>query len=243
MEDRVFGIAVRRRLLMKGARLLGVPSVVTQCPNRAKNGTVCGATVEADMRHALTCQSGGGRNTRHNAVRDFLARWVQERVDSTVLTEQIVSQWARKHGELVEQAQLDVTWNQPGRKHCIDVVLVAPDDGSEAVERVRADRPGLAAKRAEEAKHRRYPTAHGTPRLTPFAIEHMGRVGDEARTWLRELVRRTDEDPHGSVDSVAFWQGLSAVVQSACVEQLLVMCAPCDGAAQMGAPCGGAAQT
>ena len=86
---------------------------------------------------------------------------------------------------------------------------------------MRANKPGVAAKKAEDTKHRRYQAAPGTPHLTAFAVENMGRVGDEVRAWVKEHVQRPEDDPTGSVDATRFWQGLAAVLQSSCAEQIL----------------------
>ena len=150
-----------------------------------------------------------------------MTKWLQQRVEGQVLREQTMPQWTRRTGGQDQHAVLDVVWQEAGTQRCLDVVITAPDDGSEQVERMRANRAGAAAKKAEDSKHRRYPAAPGTPHLIAFAVENMGRAGEEARAWVKEHVVRSDDDPTGSVDATRFWQGLSAVVQSCCAEQIL----------------------
>ena len=59
-----------------------------------------------------------------------------------------------------------------------------------AARRAAARRAGEAARRAERAKHTRYPGE----RLTAFALETGGRLGGEARAWLLALARELPED-------------------------------------------------
>ena len=53
-----------------------------------------------------------------------------------------------------------------------------------------AREPGEAARRAERQKHERYPG----PELTAFVVELPGRLGGEARQWLKERVQQLSED-------------------------------------------------
>ena len=53
-----------------------------------------------------------------------------------------------------------------------------------------AKRDGEAARRGEREKHLRYPG----DRLVPFVLECGGRLGGEARQWLRSHVAELPED-------------------------------------------------
>ena len=53
-----------------------------------------------------------------------------------------------------------------------------------------ARKPGEAARRAERTKHERYPGEA----LTAFAVELPGRLGAEAREWLKQQVRQLPSD-------------------------------------------------
>ena len=55
------------------------------------------------------------------------------------------------------------------------------DAGSGAAVRAAAKKDGVPSTRAEQEKHARYPVSG----LVAFAVEGCGRLGGEARSWLR----------------------------------------------------------
>ena len=217
----MYRLALRRRLLMEGSRLLQGLGSQTLCQNTSKQGVVCGATIEPDQHRAIACETGGARTHRHDRVRDLLARWLAARVPGRVLTEQRVPQWQRTRHGVVEQAVLDVVWLSGEKVHAIDVTIVSADSAEESEERARAERPGQASVSAANEKRRRYPAAPGTPALTPFVIEVGGRIGVEARALVQRHLDWSEGEAGASADAVAFWQELSAVLQTAVGEQLL----------------------
>ena len=227
MHPDTYRLALRRRLLMEGHRLLRGLQPQTHCRNTSREGAVCGAALEPDQHHAVACERGGARVARHNRVRDLLARWLAKRSSGRVLTEQTVPQWQRRRRnpttglEDVETAVLDIAWTARGVSRAVDVVVVSSDTADDRIERARAAKAGLAAEEAARAKERRYPPGPLTPLLTPFAVECGGRVGDAARRLILDYVDRADGDSGASADALAFWQELSATLQTAVVEQLL----------------------
>ena len=229
MHPELYRISLRRRLLMEGARLLRGLEPQTHCRNTSLTGALCGAILEPDQHHALACETGGRRVARHDRVRDLLARWLARRVSAWVQKEQVVPQW-RRHRRVVvdgaattrvESAVLDVVWSCRGAARAVDVVVVSPDSADEREERARAEKPGLAAEGAAREKRRRYPPGPSTPLLIPFAIETGGRVGSAARQLILDHLDRSEGEAGASADAVAFWQELSAVLQTGVAEQLL----------------------
>eukprot|EP00975_Prorocentrum_lima_P045319 9489756-Prorocentrum_lima.AAC.1 len=61
--------------------VVGAP---TLCSNVIlQTGDKCGTALKTNpLHHLLTCRCGPGRIARHNRLRDFLAKWIQERTDS-----------------------------------------------------------------------------------------------------------------------------------------------------------------
>ena len=74
---------------------------------------------------------------------------------------------------------------------------------------------GEAARRGEREKHARYPGS----RLVPFVVETGGRLGGEARLWLRNQVRQLPEDQQTSELARAY-RLVSCAVQGQIARQL-----------------------
>ena len=79
-----------------------------------------------------------------------------------------------------ERAILEIEYVASDGRHWLDVTVRHPAAGDTASVRAAARKDGEASRRAERAKHERYPGAQ----LTLFAVESPGRLGAEARLWL-----------------------------------------------------------
>ena len=123
--------------------------------------------------------------------------------------------------ERVELAVLDVKWCEKGTWHVVDVVVTSPDSTDPREERARAAHAGLAAEDAARGKQLRYPPGPTTPLLTPFAVETGGRLGEAARQLVLDRLDRRDGEAGASADAAAFWQELSATLQTGVAEQIL----------------------
>ena len=97
----------------------------------------------------------------------------------------------------------------------LDVTIRHPAAGSTSHVRAAARKDGEASRRAERAKHERYPC----PRLTPFAVELPGRLGAEARLWLLGQVRELPQDQQHFELSRAY-KVISCAVQGDAARQL-----------------------
>ena len=67
--DANFATSMRRRL--------GLPvraGAATRCQNKRADGSACGQELDAEGHHPAHCACGGGRNRRHDSVRDSLPR-------------------------------------------------------------------------------------------------------------------------------------------------------------------------
>ncbi|CAK0810188.1 unnamed protein product, partial [Prorocentrum cordatum] len=115
-----------------------------------------------------------------------------------------------------ERARLDFVFNdQNAQRAYVDVCVPAASSTCPELLRARAARDGAAAARAEDGKRLRYPG----PDLVPFAIEALGRLGDDAVALLRACA---PEDPvERSRVLGSAWQSLSALLQTRNAELLL----------------------
>ena len=84
-----------------------------------------------------------------------------------------------------------------------------PLAGSPAEVQRAAKRAGEAARRGEREKHTRYP-GDG---LTAFAVESYGRVGAEARQWLKKLATELPDDVR-TAEMTRAYKVISCAVQS-----------------------------
>jgi len=171
----------------------------------------------------MVCQSGGGVMKRHarleQAVGGLIRRWTSQ----DPLFEQRVPSWDRTRRrasgeEFIERAILDVEYNDiDDSRRWIDVSvrLAAPGNAGEVDAAAR--RAGEAARKGERDKHVRY---HGE-QLTAFVVECGGRLGGEARQWLRRHVDDLPRDMQ-TTESVRAYKVISCAVQSRIARQLRV---------------------
>ena len=114
------------------------------------------------------------------------------------LFEQRVPQWdreRRRHSaseDPLERAVLDVEYTEQNERRWIDVSIRHAAAGDAADVARAARRKGEAARRGERCKHDRYP---GNT-LTAFVVEAHGRLGGEARQWIRRMVAVLPDDEH-----------------------------------------------
>ena len=171
--------------------------------------------------HGATCQPGGGVVRRHGhvarAVGSLAARWSH----CTPRYEQRVPAWdrprvlTRANEDPVERAILDVEYADADGRRWIDVTVRHPVAGDTAAVYTASRRPGEAARRAEREKHHRYPG----DRLTAFVVEATGRLGGEARQWLKAHVRELPADTQAAELARAY-RVVSCAIQRQVAQQL-----------------------
>jgi len=223
MEDELWSTALRQRLGLARAECnhRQLPLAATTCCNKTSGGTACNAGLDETGFHSTTCQSGGGVMRRHfnlaAATAGLLKRWTHE----SPLLEQRVPTWDRprrnpgRADDPLERALLDIEFTEQSERRWIDVSVRHPAAGT-AADRARAARkPGEAARRGEKDKHERYPG----PQLTAFVVELPGRLGGEARQFLKDQVQRLPADQWTYELSRAY-RVISCTVQSYCARQL-----------------------
>ena len=226
LDDDRLRVCVRARLRMSHPAhdYAATTTPPTHCNRRTQNGALCGETLDARALHAATCPSGPAATEGHNAIRDWLARWLQAVCGIAADTEQFEPRWdyrkpnGTREGKLI-RARLDVVCtDHKGVRTFIDVVGThAGGSGllGEPELRMRAQEDGRAAHQAVVGKRCRYPP-HKVPgcSLVPFAFEGLGRLSEEARGFLRAMT------PSPASLGCAY-QELSYLVQRRLAESLL----------------------
>jgi len=116
----------------------------------------------------------------------------------------------------VERAVLDVEYADDTERKWLDVTTRHPAAGTAADAAAAARKAGAASRRAERAKHERYPGQQ----LTAFVVELPGRLGGEARQWLRQQVVRALPQDLWTAELNRAYKVVSCTVQSQLALQL-----------------------
>jgi hypothetical protein len=188
------------------------------------------------------CKIGGGVEFGHDAIRDWLAWWIEEVTGRRTSTEEFVGAWdsfvQAKDDQgrprideggapvlIPERAKLDVAFIDCQQRRCfVDVVVATASSASQVLRAARASDAGAAARTAVRAKRARYrPEKNPGAILIPFAVEALGRLSDEALGLLRSVVPSAESIGHGarSKEIQTALQTLSVLVQTRHAELLL----------------------
>ena len=184
LEDALWATSARRRLglAQPAASAAELHRVSATCCNVGRNGQVCGAILDANGKHAADCRPGGGVLKRHTGLEKAVAGLARRWFDVEPLTEQRITELDQNNPDgTIRRAVLDVVVPFLSERQLIDVTVRQGDAGSGAAVRAAAKKDGVPSTRAEQEKHARYPVSG----LVAFAVEGCGRLGGEARSWLR----------------------------------------------------------
>jgi hypothetical protein len=135
-------------------------------------------------------------------------------VDPSPKKEQILPQLSAKVGGQIGQTMMDLVVHDGVQRLLLDVTIVSPYAGDANFRAACARRDGHAARRAAVAKHAKYESED----LVPFALETGGRLGTEARAYLRRLAQSA-EDPNAEM--LYLYKAVSVTLQSGVARQLL----------------------
>ena len=189
------------------------PIVPPTCPNKTLSGRICGQLCDAYGKHQECCAPGGGLVHRHDGVVRCLGQLMARNLDPRPRLEQIIPELARPVPGQVEQARLDIVGHDGASRVLVDVVVVSALAGDSSFRRACARRDAHVARRAEIAKRARYSSGD----LVPFALETGGRLGTEARAFLRKCAEASDEPLR---EILYLQRAVSSVLQSGIAQQL-----------------------
>jgi hypothetical protein len=198
MDDKSLRIAIALRL---GA------------PVCAEHQCICGATVDINGLHGLSCRKSKGRIARHTAVnglikRALLSAEIPSRLEPTKL---LHYDNKRPDGVTI------MPWSR-GQSLAWD--FTCPDTLAASHLNIAVTGPGQVANHAEQQKIDKYAALSNEYQFTPIAVETLGPVGEEATRFLQELGRRIEAVTKDSRSMTFLWQRLSVAVQkgnAACV--------------------------
>ena len=184
LEGPLWTTAARRRLGLDqpAASNSELARVATHCTNKDATGRLCGAFLDAKGRHAATCACAGGRLRKHGRLSRATAGLTRRWYAVEPGLEQRIPELDRQRPDgSTEHAILDVVAPLLSGRQLIDVTVRQGAAGSAAARHAASRRDGVPSRVAEREKHGRYPGNE----LVAFAVEGGGRLGAEARGWLR----------------------------------------------------------
>ena len=198
IEDADWTVALRQRLRYSRAECAQHELTIasTTCCLTTKQELVCGEPLDSQGFHSCTCQCGGGILRRHKrtakGVGSLISRWslVEPLYEQRVPSCDRPSRSQRPGRDPIERAILDIEYPAEDGRMWLDITVRHPAAGDTAALHTAARRNGEASRRGEREKHSRYPGE----RLVPFALECGGRMGGEARQWLRAQVSELPSD-------------------------------------------------
>ena len=173
-RDEQFVIAARVRLMLPVPRGQGL------CQHIRADGRLCGAALDAEGVHAMTCLVGAWATRRHDSCCIGIAAYAESN-GSTAEREVTLPVAAPDR----PAARMDVVIVEPERPQpvLVDFTVTTPL-AQEMIRRGRSSQvPGAAAEAAARHKRSKYPNVL----LTPFAVETYGRLGEDARALALQL--------------------------------------------------------
>jgi hypothetical protein len=166
----------------------------------------CGAQVDANGLHGLSCKQSNGRHARHNTVNDIVVRALC-RADTPAVKEP--SGLSRSDGKRPDGLTL-VPW-ACGRPAIWDVTIT--DTLAQSYVALSSEAAGSAAELAASRKNAKYIDLSRNHVFFPIAIETLGPICAEGRRFLRELGTRITAVTGDTRETAFLFQRLSIAVQ------------------------------
>ena len=171
----------------------------------------CGAELDREGYHLITCKYGGGPVWTHNTL---VSGW-SECLSDLLICHQIEP----RHRYIHTEDRPDITFYDvdSGTTKEIDVAMAHP--WSKDTIKGASTTCGYAATKREarkEVKYRKESLPDGSkPFVTPLVFEHFGRWGPKAEEFLNELAKKS-KDMLGRKNEAAFrsyWRRFSVIIQ------------------------------
>ncbi|XP_041980282.1 uncharacterized protein LOC121733945 [Aricia agestis] len=174
----------------------------------------CGAAVDRQGHHGLSCRRSAGRQSRHASLNDVIRRALASvNVPATLEPNGI----ARDDGKRPDGMTL-VPWSR-GRPLVWDATCVDTLAASHVTATTRE--AGAAAAQAETNKRRKYEALGNDYFFVPFGVETLGPWGPGAQQMFRELSQRLVEKTNDPRAGAYLGQRISLAIQRGKAASLL----------------------
>lgn len=180
---------------------------------------LCGATVEANGHHGLSCGRCAGRFPRHQSINEIIRRALVSANLPSVLEPQGLS---RTDGKRPDGLTL-VPWAR-GRSLIWDATCVSTFAPSHLNYTVR--KAGAAAETAAKLKHTKYSNLEPIYDFVPVAVETSGPWCSEAKCFIKKLGQRLRESGCDPRSGSYLVQQISLAVQRGNAASILGTFAP-----------------
>ena len=214
MSNERFVVAYFRRLGQDWPQYEAAPQIIPTCRNVTAAGRVCAQPCDRRGMHQECCAPGGGLTARHDAELHVLAVMVRRNVDPRPRKEQVIPALSHKVTGQIGQSRMDLVVQDGAERLLVDMTIVSPYAGDASFVGACARRDGFAARRAAIAKRGKYLG----PDLVPFAMETGGRLGTEARAFVKRLAHASEEP---TKEAMYIYKALSVVLQDGVARQLM----------------------
>jgi Reverse transcriptase (RNA-dependent DNA polymerase) len=166
----------------------------------------CGATVDTNGLHSLSCKQSSSKLIRHSAMNDIIYKSLS-RADIPSVKEP--SSLSRTDGKRPDGLSL-IPWK--GGKSVVWDVTVS-DTVARSYVSSCAQSAGSAAEMASVKKHAKYTEIAKNHHFVPIAFETFGPIGQEGLSFLSELGRRIAATTGDVRESAFLFQRLSVILQ------------------------------
>src|SRR6266536_310645 len=191
MDDATVRIAAGLRL---GARLV------------ARHPCICGAHVEEDGLHGLSCRRSAGRSARHNNVNDIIQRAFKSAGIAAVREPPGLMRQDNKRPD----GMTLIPWKR-GRSLIWD--FTCPDSFAPSHMDKTSLEAGAAAEEAATRKHTKYAYLSLNYDFVPVAVETMGSINMEGRQFIKELGHKIEESRNEPRSTEFLRQQISIAIQ------------------------------
>ena len=172
----------------------------------APHRCICGALVQEDGTHGLSCRRNGGRASRHSEANDVIQRALASAGIPAIKEPQGMS---RDDGKRPDGVTL-IPWSR-GRPLLWDFTCTDPTAQSNIAQALKG--AGKVAEAAEERKRKKYAALSNDYIFCPVAAETFGALGPEASRFITEVGSRIRETTGERRATLFLRQRLSLAVQ------------------------------
>jgi len=172
-----------------------------------KHPCKCGAIVESNGHHGLSCIKGAGRQQRHGMLNDVIWR-AFTRAKIPAVKEP--SGLSRSDGKRPDGVTI-IPWS---RGRCLAWDVTVPDTFAASYQHLTSENAGAAAERAAHNKESKYAAISQTHHFVPVAVETAGSWHTESLEFIKELGGKISAATGDQRETSHLLQRLSVALQT-----------------------------